>query len=172
MARWYEGKAMAGIWTLLRVWLGIQWLQAGWGKVLGGFDATGYLNGAIAKAAGEAPIVQAWYGTFLETVALPNAKLFSTLVAWGELLVGIGLIVGALTIPALIAGGFMNLNFLWAGTISTNPTLLLAAVILLFAWRGATHFGVDRFLIPAAKAVYQNRKNDKKAGGMPVGQKT
>ena len=54
MARWYEGKAMAGIWTLLRVWLGIQWLQAGWGKVLGGFDATGYLNGAIAKAAGEA----------------------------------------------------------------------------------------------------------------------
>ncbi len=146
MTRWYEGKAMAGIWTLLRIWLGIQWLQAGWGKVLGGFDATGYLNGAIAKAAGEAPIVQAWYGTFLETVALPNATLFSTLVAWGELLVGIGLIVGALTIPALIAGGFMNLNFLWAGTMSTNPTLLLAAVILLFAWEGCNIFRGRSFL--------------------------
>ena len=165
MRNFLNGKVMAGIWMVLRIWLGVQWLQAGWGKVTGGFDAGGYLNGAIAKAGGEAPIVQAWYGAFLETFALPNAKLFSFLVAYGELFVGIGLILGALTIPALIAGGFMNLNFLWAGTVSTNPTFLLIAVVLLFAWKGATYFGADRFLVPAAKKAIANRKNNKKLGG-------
>ena len=68
MRNFLNGKVMAGIWMVLRIWLGVQWLQAGWGNVLGGFDAGGYLNGAIAKAGGEAPIVQAWYGTFLETL--------------------------------------------------------------------------------------------------------
>lgn len=160
MRKWMENKVVAGLLAVLRIWLGVQWLQAGWGKVTGGFDASGYLNGAIAKAAGEAPVVQAWYATFLETVALPNAKMFSFLVAWGELLVGIGLIVGALTIPALIAGGFMNLNFLWAGTISTNPTLLIVAVILLFARKGATYWGADRFLAPIVKNYFTNKKNN------------
>ncbi|MBS4208336.1 DoxX family protein [Bacillus sp. FJAT-50079] len=165
MRKWFENKIVAVVWTVLRVWLGVQWLQAGWGKVTGGFDASGYLQGAIAKAGGEAPVVAAWYGTFLETVALPNAKLFSVLVAWGELLVGIGLIVGALTIPALIAAGFMNLNFLWAGTISTNPTLLLIAIVLLFVWKGATYYGADRFITPMVKTKMNERKNKPKAKG-------
>lgn len=169
MRKIFENKIFAVVWTVVRVWLGVQWLQAGWGKVTGGFDATGFLHGAVAKAGGEAPVVQAWYGAFLETVAIPNAKLFSVLVAWGELLVGIGLIVGALTIPALIAAGLMNLNFLWAGTISTNPTLLIVAVILLFAWKGATYFGIDRFLIPAVKNMIDERKN-RKIGGPIIGE--
>ncbi|MBS4208332.1 DoxX family protein [Bacillus sp. FJAT-50079] len=159
MRKWFENKVVAVVWTVLRVWLGIQWLQAGWGKVTGGFDAGGYLQGAIAKAGGETPIVAAWYGNFLETVALPNAKLFSFVVAWGELLVGLGLIVGALTIPALIAAAFMNLNFLWAGTVSTNPTFLLAAVVLLFVWKGTTYYGVDRFFLPFMRNKLQERKN-------------
>ncbi|MBS4223173.1 DoxX family protein [Lederbergia citrea] len=170
MRQLFEGKIAAGIWAVLRIWLGVQWLQAGWHKVIGEFDATGFLHGAIAKAGGEAPMVQGWYAAFLENVALPNAKLFNILIPWGELLVGIGLIVGALTIPALIAGGVMNLNFLWAGTISTNPTLLLAAVVLLFAWKVATYWGADRFLTPAIKRMYINRKNNKKIGPTAVEQ--
>ncbi|MCM3111733.1 DoxX family protein [Lederbergia lenta] len=159
MRKLFDGKVVAGLWAIVRIWLGVQWLQAGWHKVVGGFDATGFLHGAIAKAGGEAPVVQGWYGTFLETVALPNAKLFNVLIPWGELLVGIGLIVGALTIPALIAGGLMNLNFLWAGTISTNPTLLILAVILLFARKGATYWGADRFLTPMIKKTIDKNKH-------------
>ena len=52
MAKRYEGKAMAGIWTLLRVWLGIQLAQAPMGKVLGGFDATGYIKWSNRKSGG------------------------------------------------------------------------------------------------------------------------
>lgn len=113
-----------------------------------GFDASGFLYGAIEKATGEMPAVSAGYAGFLENVALPNVKIINVLIPWGELLVGIALIAGVLTVPALIAGAFMNLNFLWTGTVSTNPTLLLAAVVLLFAAKGAMYYGGDRFLMP------------------------
>ncbi|PPA68936.1 DoxX family protein [Jeotgalibacillus proteolyticus] len=149
--KWWNGKAAAAVWTVLRIWLGVQWLEAGWGKVTGGFDANRYLQGAIAKAGGEAPVVAGWYAAFLENVAVPNVGIFNILIPWGELFVGLGLIVGLMTVPALAAGAFMNLNFLLAGTISTNPVLLTAAVILILAGYGAQRYGLDRFAIPMAK---------------------
>ncbi|WP_066298867.1 DoxX family protein [Bacillus sp. FJAT-29937] len=149
--KWWKTPQAAIAWTVLRVWLGIQWIEAGWGKVTGGFEAGGFIQGAIAKAGGDHPAVQGWYAAFLENFAAPNADLFSTLVAYGEVLVGIGLILGAATIPALIAGAFMNLNFLLAGTTSTNPILYTLAIILLFTGSGAYFWGVDRIAIPYVK---------------------
>lgn len=151
MMKWWKTPQVSVVWTVLRVWLGIQWIQAGWHKVTGGFDAGGFMQGAIAKASGEHPAVQGWYAAFLENFALPNSGLFSFLVAWGELLVGLGLIVGLATIPALVAGAFMNLNFLLAGTVSTNPILLTLAFILILVGSGAYYWGGDRFAIPFIK---------------------
>ena len=34
MRNFLNGKVMAGIWMVLRIWLGVQWLQAGWEKSL------------------------------------------------------------------------------------------------------------------------------------------
>ncbi|EIJ82076.1 hypothetical protein PB1_04030 [Bacillus methanolicus PB1] len=149
--KWWKTPKAAVAWTFLRIWLGIQWIEAGWHKVAGDFDASGFMAGAIAKAGGEHPAVQGWYAAFLENIALPNAGLFSSLVEWGEILVCIGLILGAATTPALIAGAFMNLNFLMAGTTSTNPILYTVAIILLFTGSGAYYWGVDRFAIPYIK---------------------
>jgi hypothetical protein len=42
----------------------------------------------------------------------------------GELLVGIGLIVGALTGIAAFFGVFMNMNLLLAGAVSINQIIL------------------------------------------------
>lgn len=134
--------------------------MGGFHKITGGFDASGFLQGSIAKAGGENPIVKGWYAAFLENFAVPNIELFNVLIPWGELLVGLGLILGAATVPALIAGAFMNLNFLLAGTISTNPIFFALAMILLFAGAGAYYWGVDRFAIPTVKNYIQKRKND------------
>ncbi|MDW0116666.1 DoxX family membrane protein [Sporosarcina thermotolerans] len=164
MKQIFENKIVAALLTVLRVWLGVQWLKAGFGKVSTGFDASGFIQGAIAKSQGENAVVQGWYASFLETVALPNSGLFSFLVAWGELLVGLGLVLGALTIPALVAGGFMNLSFLWAGTISLNPTLLLVAVLLLVMAKSAAYFGIDRLYIPTIKKDVENRRLDPAIG--------
>ncbi|MCM3164051.1 DoxX family protein [Metabacillus litoralis] len=157
-----RGPKMAIIWTVLRIWLGIQWLEAGIHKVADGFDATGFIQGAIAKATGDHPAVQGWYATFLETFALPNVNVFNILIPWGEVLVGIGLILGAATIPALLAGAFMNLNFLLAGTVSTNPVLYTAAILLMVAGTAGYFYGADRFLIPYIRKMINNNRHTKK----------
>lgn len=155
--KWWHTPQMGILWGVIRIWLGVQWLEAGWHKAMDGFNAGGFIQGAIAKAGGDHPAVQGWYATFLENVALPNNELFSFLVAWGEVLVGLGLILGFATIPALLAGAFMNLNFLLAGTTSTNPILYTVAFILLFAGSGAYYWGVDRYAIAYYKNHYKNK---------------
>ncbi|BCB02755.1 DoxX family protein [Bacillus sp. KH172YL63] len=155
--KWWENEKVSVLWTVVRIWLGVQWMEAGWHKVTGGFDAGGFLQGALGKAGGEHPAVQGWYAAFLEGFAIPNIELFNVLIPWGELFVGIGLILGFMTIPALLAGAFMNLNFLLAGTVSTNPILYTAAVILLFAGGGAYYWGADRLLIPFMKQLVHHK---------------
>src|SRR5690606_5336793 len=114
----------AGILTLLRIYVGWLWLDAGFHKITGGFDAGGFLKGAIAnpvldKATGEA--VYPTYLAFVEHFALPNIKLINVLIPWGELLIGLGLILGTLTTAAAFFGLVLNFMFMFAGTISTNP---------------------------------------------------
>lgn len=155
--KWYQTPQAAVIWTVMRIWLGIQWFEAGIHKVTGGFDASGFLQGTLAKAVGEHPAVQPWYAAFVENFAIPNVKLFNILIPYGEVLVGLGLIVGLATIPALLAGAFMNLNFLLAGTVSTNPILLTVAFILLYVGTAAYYFGLDRYAVSAMKKYFANR---------------
>ncbi|MCA1055624.1 DoxX family membrane protein [Rossellomorea aquimaris] len=158
--KWWENEKISVAWTVVRIWLGMKWLEAGWHKVNDGFDASGFLQGAIAKATGEHPAVQNWYAAFLKGFALPNVELFNLMIPWGEMLVGIGLIAGLMTIPALIAGAFMNLNFLMAGTVSTNPILLTVAFVLLFLGRGAYYWGADHWIIPILRRNLYRKKDD------------
>jgi thiosulfate dehydrogenase [quinone] large subunit len=74
---------------------------------------------------------------------------FAKIVAVGEVLVGIGLIVGALVGIAAFFGTFMNFNFQLAGSASTNPVLFGLSVFLILAWKTAGHYGLDRYLLPA-----------------------
>jgi len=144
------------LWTIVRVYLGWQWIQAGWHKVTGGFDASGFLKGAIGKASGDHPSVQVWYASFLENFALPNVGLFNVLIPWGEFLVGFGLILGMFTTVALFGGAFLNLNFMLAGTTSTNPILYTLAIILLVMGPAAYRYGVDYYLLPRIKQLRKN----------------
>ena len=91
--KWWKTPQVSAIWTVIRIWLGVQWITAGWGKITagwgkitGGFEVNGFLQGAIAKASGEAPIVQGWYAGFLENFALSNAGLFNVLSPLGWIL--------------------------------------------------------------------------------------
>lgn len=154
----FADARMAPLWTIIRLYVGYEWLTAGWGKwtnpagvwvgAKAGAAVTGFINGALAKTAGEHPDVSGWYATFLQRVALPNAVLFSYLVTFGEILVGLALILGLLTGIAAFFGGFMNAHYLFAGTVSTNPMLLLLAVLIVLAWRIAGYWGLDRWALP------------------------
>jgi thiosulfate dehydrogenase [quinone] large subunit len=128
----FSSTAMSWVWLVLRVYVGWEWLMAGWGKAhnpvwvgeKAGVAITGFLNGALSKTAGAHPDVSGWYAWFIKTCALPNAEFFSYLVTYGEILVGIALILGAFTGIAAFFGSFMNMNYLFAGTVSVNPFLL------------------------------------------------
>ncbi|KAB2954227.1 DoxX family protein [Heliorestis acidaminivorans] len=143
------------LWTVLRFWLGYQWLSSGWGKLFSpawtGENAPvaimGFFNGVLEKAqTGAKPEVKGWYASFIEAFAIPNAEFFSYLIPVAEVLAGLGLIVGGLTTIALLGGFTMNLNFLWAGTSSSNPEMLIVTLVLLFAGAHAYRYGVDHYL--------------------------
>ena len=87
-----------------------------------------------------------------------NASIFSYIVAWGELLVGIGLIVGFLTGIAAFFGALMNISFLLAGTVSSNPVMLLIAMLLVLAWKVAGWYGVDRWALPKLGTPWSIRR--------------
>lgn len=147
---------VAWVWALLRIWLGWQWLEAGIHKVgdeawtVTGSALQGFLARAVAiPEAGRPLVTYDWYRAFLQTLLDGGHYVwFAKLVAWGEVLVGIGLIVGALTGFAAFFGALMNFSFLLAGTVSTNPVLFVAAVLIMMAWKTAGWIGVDRWLLP------------------------
>ncbi len=149
------------LFSLLRVWLGVQWLEAGLHKVgtpawtgeNAGAAVAGFAKGAIAKAAGESPTVASWFASFLDTVVVPNATLFGYMVAWGEVLAGIGLILGVFTGFAAVGAGLMNLMFMLAGTLSSNPILYTAAFLVLIGIKYAEYFGLDAIMRPKVEHV-------------------
>jgi thiosulfate dehydrogenase (quinone) large subunit len=152
----FASKAMAPFWMVVRIYLGWLWLSAGWGKIFSpawtgenaGAAVRGYLTRALDLAAGDSPSVAPWYAWMIENIFLPNAVLMSYLVAWGEVLVGIALIVGFLTGLSAFFGGMMNASFLLAGTLSTNPIMFILATWIVLAWRVAGYYGLDYWMLP------------------------
>ena len=157
-----NNKVMAGILAFIRIYIGYEWITAGIGKVSGGFDASGFIQGAIASAGGEHPAVQGWWAGFLNAVALPNASMFSFVVAWGEVLVGIALILGIFTNFAALMGITMNFAFLFSGTVSTNAQMVLLTIFLIIAGFNAGRYGLDRWVIPFLKKQITTKKDEKK----------
>lgn len=151
----FSSTRASWIWLVIRLYLGYAWLTAGWKKVTNdawtgdqaGTAVQGFIKGALTKAE-SGKDVTGWYAAFLEHAVLPNAKLFSVVVAYGELLVGVGLILGLLTGIAAFFGGLMNVSFLFAGTLSTNPILFILATWLVLAWKNAGWYGLDRWALP------------------------
>jgi thiosulfate dehydrogenase (quinone) large subunit len=153
-----ESITAAGLLLILRLYLGYSWLTSGWGKLSGGFDASGFLQGAVANPVkGPNGVVYGWWASFLESFAIPNASIFNLLIPWGEFLVGLGLILGCLTTAAALFGVIMNFSFLISGTISHNPTDILMGILIMVAGYNAGRFGLDYFINRQF-----NRRTDKK----------
>ncbi|MGZ4123186.1 MAG: DoxX family membrane protein, partial [Tumebacillaceae bacterium] len=103
-----SNKYAALILTLIRLYLGYEFLMAGLEKLTGvkAFDATGFMKNSIAHPVlgPDKSMVYPTFHAFLEHFALPHVGLFNFLVSWGELFVGIGLILGVLTTTAMFFG--------------------------------------------------------------------
>lgn len=154
MMNWLRQSPMAmGLLTMLRIWLGAQWTLSGYEKLTAnqGFSPAGLIQNAIENPV-EAPHGEAypWYTDFLKFVTNDgqNADIFGPVIAWGELLVGLGLMFGAFTLLAAFFGAVMNFAFLLAGSISVNPLFILVSFIILAAGFNAAKIGLDYWLTP------------------------
>ena len=152
----FQSTKSAPFWLIVRLYVGYEWIMGSMEKLANpawfgtgaGSALQGFLQGAFAKAGGAHPDVQTWYVSFLQGFVMPHLTLFSNMVAVGELLVGIALVLGVVTGVAAFFGAFMNLNFLLAGTVSVNPQLIVLEFLLVFAWRVAGYWGGDRYALP------------------------
>jgi thiosulfate dehydrogenase (quinone) large subunit len=154
------------VWLIARLYVGYSWIEAGLGKLSNeawvgsqsGKAITGFVQGALAKTSGAHPDVQGWYATFLENVVLPHSSAWAHAITYGEIIVGIALIIGLFTGIAAFFGLFMNFNFLLAGTVSLNPILFVIQLFLVLAWRTAGYIGCDRYLLRQLGTFWQPGK--------------
>jgi thiosulfate dehydrogenase (quinone) large subunit len=157
IARFLFNNRAAGLfWLPIRVFLGVSWLLSGAGKfgnpawTNGGSALRGYWERvATIPEQGSPPITYEWYRDFINLLLNNNAESwFAWLIIMGEIAVGVGLILGALTGIAAFFGALMNMSFLLAGSASTNPVLFIMAIGLMLAWKVAGYYGLDRWLLP------------------------
>jgi thiosulfate dehydrogenase (quinone) large subunit len=165
---WYRflfgSTALVPLWTLARLYVGWQWLQAGWHKL----DGDGWINNdgsalqgfweriVVVPEEGKPAITYGWYRDFIQYMLDHDwYTWFAWVIACGEFLVGLALIIGAFTALAALFGATMNFSFLLAGSASTNPVLLVIAILMILGWKVAGYIGVDRWLLPALGTPWQ-----------------
>ncbi|MEZ4671786.1 MAG: DoxX family protein [Anaerolineae bacterium] len=151
----FSDTRFAWIWIFVRVAVGLSWIDAASHKIgVPAWTETGEALKGFWTAAVQIPeqgrpaITYDWYRSFLQGMLDSGSYVwFAKLVAYGELLIGIGLILGAFVGIAAFFGAFMNWNFIMAGSASTNGLLGIAAIVLVLAWKVAGYYGADYFLL-------------------------
>jgi thiosulfate dehydrogenase [quinone] large subunit len=152
----FNHKLLSWLWLAVRLYLGIRWLESGFEKITNpawtqtGMALKGFWERAvlIPEAPARPAIAFNWYRTFLEFMLDSGAYTwFAKLIPVGEMLVGIALILGIFVWFAAAMGGFMNFNFMLAGSASVNPVFFALSVLLILAWKTAGWIGLDRWAL-------------------------
>ncbi len=160
----FNSVYMSWLWLAVRLYLGYTWITSGWGKIGNpGWMQTGEaLKGfweravIIPEAPARPAIAFNWYRSFI-TAMLESGSYtrFAKLVAIGELVIGIALVLGLFTWLFAFLGGAMNWNFMMAGSASINPVMLILSILLILAWKTAGWLGFDRWLLVQVGTPWQ-----------------
>lgn len=163
----FSSPLTAPIWLIVCVYVGWQWLTAGIEKLTGigwvnqgGSALATYWTRAIAvpKPPAKPAIAYGWYRDFINVLLVHHAAAwFAPLVTFGEILVGVALIVGAFTAIAAFFGTLMNFNYMLAGSASTNPVLFGLAVFIILGWKVAGLIGLDYWLLGLLGTPWERR---------------
>lgn len=96
--------------VLLRIYTGFFFAWNGLGKL----RRENFADGMEGFLGAQAERTFGFYSSFVQDVVLPNKALFAALVSWGELAIGVAMILGLATRYAAAAGAIMVLNFWFA----------------------------------------------------------
>lgn len=167
----FNDTRFSSVWFVIRVLIGLSWLQSGVGKLGNpawmetGAALQGFWNNAVAiPEAGKPPIAFDWYRGFIQGMLDSGSYVwFAKLVAFGETMIGVALVLGAFVGVAALFAAFMNWNFVMAGAASTNALMGLGAVLLVLAWKNAGYYGLDYFLLPLLGTPWGRKKSEEDA---------
>jgi thiosulfate dehydrogenase (quinone) large subunit len=181
-AHWlFTARSAAFVWLVARLYLGYEWLHAGFEKVTGtegGFwtwhfaytdqswlrtakPLQGFVGYAVSGAGqgAHSAVNYGWYASFLQWLGHPGpAALFSKVISLGEMAIGIALIVGLFVGVAAFFAGLLTVSFGLAGVAGVNPLFFVIEAFLILAWRNAGYYGLDRFVLPALGTPWQRGK--------------
>ena len=116
----------------IRIFIAVGWLRACAEKLtdptwLSGASMLKFFGGQIASH----QIVFPAYQALVQSIFAPAAGPMSAVILMGQMLVGLALLFGMWTAPALLGGLFMNLNFLLAGRPEPSVFYLIIQTVLL-----------------------------------------
>jgi thiosulfate dehydrogenase (quinone) large subunit len=146
---WFQrSKVAAVVWTAMRVWLGIMWIQAGVAKLWGAENPAFLHSGApgVAGLATHGVPAYSWWGSFLHGFVVPNAGWIGILVAVAEFAIGVALVLGLFTPVAAIGSLLLLFTYVMSGVASVCALYALFAIVLLAMWPTAGWIGVDGLL--------------------------
>lgn len=133
--------------VILRVYLGVIFLLAALPKIQR--DSTPEFIGFLEYVA----LIRGhpFYQGFMRSVVLPNAGTFAGLIGWGELLVGVTLILGLLTrfsagVALLLALNYMFAKGAWFWSPSSNDAAYVAISLALLIGAAGRTLGLDALL--------------------------
>ncbi len=109
-----------------------------------------FLPKRLAEFASDNPVV--WYQRFLVETAIPHAQVFAVLETFGEVGVGVGLILGLITSFSSLVGLLMSINFVlasqWMGFCQQGfNTVLVGCMLAILLGRAGRSWGVDALLV-------------------------
>ncbi len=153
--------------AILRVVVGAWFLKAVWTKLTIAFllgvipypavssRFLGFHPKRVAEFAAGNPVE--WYKEFLGATVIPNARLWATLQAYGEVAVGVGLVVGLFTGLCALVGFFLTVNYglatQWMSFGQQGFHVLLTTSMIIFvAARAGRAWGVDALIFSRARA--------------------
>src|SRR5579884_2745305 len=117
----------------LRLFLGITFVYAGIQKLTDPQffhrSTPGYIGNQIIAFAHNSPIRD-----LLLHVALPHAVFFGFLIAFGEIAIGLGTLVGLLTRPAAFFGLLLSFIFFLSASWYVYPYFYGSDIVFVFAW--------------------------------------
>ena len=145
-------RIVVGGWFLKAVWTKLT-LQFAWGVVP--YLAVsprfiGFQPKRVAEFANGNPVD--WYKQFLESTVLPHAQLFANLQAYGEVAVGIALLLGFCIGLTALVGLFLALNYgLATQWMSFGQqgfhVLLVTSMIIFLGARAGRVWGLDGLIL-------------------------
>lgn len=144
------GGPLIGGMVFLRLFLGFTFLRAGWSK-LPYLAGTGPLKAQISEWAVDQTHPFWGYQEFLKAVVLPHLSIFQSALILSELVIGVLLLLGALTRLAAFGVLVVTVNYWFAGGYKSpagagqSEALAAIALVLIVAAAGRV-LGADAVL--------------------------